>query len=252
MGGYSGFPDIQGFYDMLYGTGGVDLLALTGSWFGPASGIVFPGNPPYTVTDFIQTYPKFVGPPSNFTGLTITTNSNIISGFTGGFADVTGLAVGQLLVNLNSIVKDTIITAVDLIGLTITISQPAIANDTVLTVYEAPFVPLLVIQTYLWLALTSLSSQRYCAAWTMAMNYFIAHYCTLYLRSESGPNLTAAQIASSGLERGLIAAKSAGGVSAGIKFMDDYLAWGAFQETTYGIQLITIARSIAMGPVYFV
>jgi len=88
--------------------------------------------------------------------------------------------------------------------------------------------------------------------WWLAMSLFIAHYCTLYMRSEAGPFVNAAQIASSGLERGLIAAKSAGGVSAGIRFIDGYEAWGTWQETTYGTQFITLARSTNMGPVWVI
>jgi hypothetical protein len=84
----------------------------------------------------------------------------------------------------------------------------------------------------------------------MMMNFYIAHFCTMYMRSESNPSTSAAQVATSGLEKGIIAAKSAGGVSAGIKLPDGNEMWGTFQETTYGQQFISTARAINCGPVY--
>jgi hypothetical protein len=243
-----GFPDINGFYAMLYGTGGVDFGALTASFFGNASGAVFPGNPCFTATDFLGMYPKFFGCPTSFTGLTITSGSNVITGFTD--QNFPGLAVGQLIVNLNSIPKDSVVTSLG--TNTLTISNDAIANDTILTAYEKPAMPLMAILAYIFLARASVMYQRYNEMWWLAMSLFIAHYCTLYMRSEAGPFVNAAQIASSGLERGLIAAKSAGGVSAGIRFIDGYEAWGTWQETTYGTQFITLARSTNMGPVWVI
>ena len=249
--GTRGFPDIAGFYAMLYGTAGVDLQGLTLIQFGNASGLVFPGNPPYYLTDFLGSYPKFFGCQSSYTGLTITANSQTISGFTA--QGMEGLIPGQLVVNLNSIPKDSIITAVDTGSKTITINNRASASDTTLSIYKGPFIPIVVMLTYVFLARSSLMCQRYAEMWPFVMGLFIAHYCTLWLRAESGPNATAAQVASSGLEKGLIAAKSAGGVSAGIRFVNDgYEQWGAFQETTYGIQFITIARAVNCGPIYVI
>lgn len=244
------WPDIVGFYDMLYGTAGVDLQALTVFQFGNASGIVFPGNPPYYVTYFLNIYPKFFGQASSFTSLVLTANSNAVTGFTG--VNIQGIAPGQLVVNSNSVPLDTVVTGVNPTTGTVMLSNPVSQNDTSLTIYEAPFVPLVVMLMYVFLARISVSQQRYFGMWPQMMALFIAHYCTMYLRSESGPNNTAAQVASSGLERGLIAAKSAGGVSAGIRFVDGYEAWGAFQETTYGVQFITIARAVNAGPVYII
>lgn len=247
--GTRGFPDIVAFYAMLYGTGGVDLQSLTVSFFGNASGAVFPGNPKFTATDFLQMYPKFFGCPTDLTSLTITAGSNIITGFTAqNFPNF--LKVGQLVVNLNSIPKDSVITSLG--NNQITISNIATVNDTVLTVYDHPPMPIAVILAYVFLARASVMYQRYSDSWTLAMCLFIAHYCTLYMRSESGPYVNAAQIASSGLERGLIAAKSAGGVSAGIRFIDGYEGWGTWQETTYGTQFITLARATNMGPVWVI
>jgi uncharacterized protein DUF4054 len=240
-----GFPDIAGFYDMLYGTAGVDFQSLTILYYGGASGMVFPGNPPYTVTDFLGVYAKFFGPPSPFTGLTLTQGSAVITGFT----STVGIQPGQLVVNLNSVPKDTLVISTT--STTVTLSNQATANDTTLTIYEAPFIPIIVVKSYVQLALASLMFQRYQAAWMICMAYFVAHYCTLFMRSESGtPNATAAQVAASGLTKGIIIHRAAGDVSASSKIVEGYEQWGAWGETQYGELFMTIARATNCGPVW--
>jgi hypothetical protein len=247
-----GFPDICGFYDMLYGTGGVDLQALTCFQFSIAAGQVFPGNPPFTLTDFIGVYPKFLGIPISLTGLVITAGSAVVTGFTS--TTIAGMQVGQIVVNLNSLAKDSIITAVNLTGLTITLSQPALQSDTVMTSYQGPFMPIVVILSYIMFANASVMYNRYFEAWFMMMCYFVAHYCTMYMRSESGvPNLTATQVASSGLAKGIIVSRAAGDVSARSQVLFDiatYAEFGAWTETIYGELFITIAAATASGPVW--
>lgn len=238
-----GFPDIVGFYDMLYGTAGVDLGGLTVRQFGGASGIVFSGNPPYTVTDFIGMYPKFVGPATSFTAAVITTGSAVIT----QVSDVTELAAGQLIVS-SSFPKDTVIISVGTGS--ITVSNNATVDGTTFTVYTAPFVPIVVLLTYVTLARASVMIARYAETWGFCMALFVAHYATLYMRTESGPNVTAGQVASSGLTKGILISRAAGDVSATSQLIAGYEQWGAWTETQYGEQFITIARAINMGPIW--
>jgi hypothetical protein len=248
MGSY-GFPPIQSFFDMLYGAEGVDTGGLTLLYFGGASGLVFTGNPPFTITDFLGVYPKFFGAPTNYTGLSLTADSTTVGGFTP--TTIVGLSVGQLVVNLNSLTSDTIITAVDINLLTVTLSWPAAQNDSVLTVYQAPFVPLVVVLSYVNLALASVMYQRFFEAWFMAVCYYIAHFLTMYMRSESGQqSFTAIQAASSGLTKGIAISRAAGDVSASFKVLEGFDEWGAWRETQYGELFITLARSVACGPIY--
>ena len=246
MGTY-GFPDIQGFYDMLYGTAGVDFGGYTSWQVAAAAGLVWGGNPPFRITDFISIYPKFAGPPSAFTGLVLEANSATVTGFTA----VTGIATGQLVVNLNSLPKDTTVLSVNSEENTITLSNPASANDTVLTIYETPPVPLIVILTYISLAQISLLHGRYHGAWFICMCYFVAHYITLWLRTEAGAaTMTQSQVASSGLAKGIITNRAAGVVSAASKFLEGYEEFGAWGETQYGELFITMARAICAGPIF--
>lgn len=242
-----GFPDIVGFYDMLYGTAGVDLQSLTCMFFGGASGMVFPGNPAYTTTDFLGMFPKFFGPATGILGLTATLGSNIVTGFTGN--TIAGIALGQLAVDL-AFPPDTLVSSVDVAGNTVTLSNPAIANGTTLTVYKQPFMPILAILTYIILANASVMSARYFEYWSFMMSLFIAHYCTLYMRTESGNNSTASQVAASGLTKGIMISRHAGDVGATSQLMASYEQWGAWTETQYGEQFITTARAINCGPIW--
>jgi hypothetical protein len=106
-------------------------------------------------------------------------------------------------------------------------------------------VPEAIIQIYINLAQSCVQSLRWGIEWPIAMAWFIAHFCTLWLRSEGNPGGTAGQIAASGLESGIKASKSAGGVSVGIETVStDLEGWGAFKETTYGVQYATRANSL--------
>ncbi|HEY1646166.1 MAG TPA: DUF4054 domain-containing protein [Candidatus Saccharimonadales bacterium] len=246
MGTY-GFPDISGFYAMLYGTAGVDFGGLTLMYFGGASGMVFSGNPPFTVTDFFNFYSKFAGPPTKITG-TLAQGSAVVNGVSG--SDIAGLSPGQLLVNSN-FPKDTLV--LDIGTTSFTCSQPSSATTSAvsLTVYETPFIPIIVVLTFVNLALASVMSARYKAAWFMMMNLFVAHYSTMFMRTESGtPNQTAMQVAASGLTKGIIVGRSAGDVSAQSKIVEGQDAWGAWTETEYGVQFITIARATCAGPIF--
>lgn len=238
------WPDICGFLAMLYGTGGVDLSALTVWHFGNATGVVFTGNPPYTATDFLGWYPKFFGPA------TVVSTTLTLGQATFPVADTTGLAVGQLLLNLNSVPKDTVITAINTGTKVVTMSNMATANDTTISIYEAPPMPLVIILWFVFQAGASVMQERYQESWPFAMALFIAHFCTMYMRSESGANATAAQIVATGLERGLLVGKSAGDVSANIKFLDGFEEWGAMAETTYGTQFISMSKVVNAGPVW--
>ena len=161
-----------------------------------------------------------------------------------------GIKVGQLVVNLNSIPKDTLVESINTGTGTITLTNVATANDTSLTIYKAPWAPLIVMMTYLQLALACVMQARYKQMWIMQVAYFVAHYITLYLRTEAGPNITAAQVASSGLTKGIIVHRAAGDVSASSKVIDGWENWGAWGETQYGELFITVAMSTCAGPIW--
>lgn len=122
-----------------------------------------------------------------------------------------------------------------------------------ITAITAPntLIPQAVLQLYINLASSQLVQGKWgVALWPVAMGWFVAHYATLYLRSEGSVGTTAGQVAASGLTRGVMVSKSAGGVSATIQVPQGLEDWGAWTSTEYGVQLATAAKVVGTGMLY--
>ena len=236
---------IDQFYMLIYGYDGWQNFGCqSGAYLGLASGIPQTGNPPYTVNDFLAIYPKFFGAATLVSG-TLTSGSNEIT------VDSTaqGLAAGQL-VTCQGLNAGTVINSVTMP--TITVSSDATESGAVtLAVYEAPLVPLAVIQLYLNLAYVSLMQSRWRESWQLGMALYIAHYLTLWCQTEGNAQTTANQIVANSLQAGITVSQGADGVSQGLQVLTKLENWAAWTLTQYGVQLATIARVVGAGPAYF-
>jgi hypothetical protein len=234
-------PDLTLFYMSIYGGFGYTDDGYSGSLLSLAKGIAQTGNPPFSVVDFLAFYPKFGGTPLAFTG-TITSGSAIVS-----VSPLVGLTAGQLVTG-QGIPNPTTILSVG--SGQITLSSNATANGTSFNAYTAPMVPIVVMQNALNLANASLMQSRWREQWQFAMCLYMAHVCTLYMGTESGPNTTASQVAGSGLENGIVTATSVGGVSLNAQLVGGLEKFGEFNLTRYGVQLASKARVIGAGMTY--
>lgn len=129
-------------------------------------------------------------------------------------------------------------------------TNPPYASSDFLAIYPkfTALVPVPVLTMYIALASACLSQARWGAQWQFGMALFIAHYCTLYLQSEGQAGTTAGQVAASGLAKGIAISQSVGDVSVSYEPVTrDFGSWGAWQATTYGAQLITIAKIVGWG-----
>jgi len=129
-------------------------------------------------------------------------------------------------------------------------TNPSYASADFLAIYPkfTNLVPDAVLTMYVALASACLSQARWGAQWQFGMALFVAHYCTLYLQSEGQPGTTAGQVAASGLAKGIAIAQSVGDVSVSYEpVTSGFESWGAWQSTTYGVQLITIAKIVGWG-----
>lgn len=320
--GSSGAQLSQSFWDTIYGVAGVDLGALTVNYIGSASGMVWGGNPCFTLQDFCSIYQKFFGSPTAITGAianapivtqaAITQDSELITlvdptlaaNIQVGFTVFSGLslipdnttvsavntATGVITLSANASTNGTVylsfadpvksyqianVIGVSTIPMGTLITGAGIAGDAVVTsidgngtltlsaqttqnvssgsfnLFLAPVMPIAVIQMFINLALSSVMQARWCELWKMGVALYVAHYSTLWLRSEAGPNSTAAQIVQSGMQVGLLTSKSAGSVSAGIELVKGFLEnWGDYNLTLYGIQFATHANAIGGGPIW--
>lgn len=245
------WPSYQTFIDQALSYGIEDPAVAS---FSLASNVVVGTNPAYSATDLFSFFPKFGGSPLLLTGV-ITAGMPAVTGLDTTAGILPGQAVspvvplgGQLLAG--SFPNNCSVVSVDS-NTQITVSLPALTNGAQIAIYTAPFVPMAVVNAYIALASASLVKNRWQDMWLIGMANYIAHFCTLYLRSDGDIYSTPGQAATSGLARGITVSKAAGGVSMGIQPStagSGLESWGAFTETTYGVQFATIARIVGMGP----
>lgn len=229
---------IDGWWGGAYQTPGMSGIVAS------AANIVVGVNSAFTATDFLAIYPKFGGQAITVTGA-LTASSATVTGISGP-----GLAVGQPIAG-NGIPGGATIAALDSTASTVTLSQNATASGSqALTAWPAMLVPLIVLDLYIALASASLNQARWQAAWQTGMALYVAHFATLWLQSEGDPVSTAGQAAATGLAQGIIVSKSVGDVSVSMQPYQGFEAWGAFQQTVYGQQLISLAKVVGWGPVY--
>lgn len=218
---------------------------LAGDWYGiaaNASNIIVGDNPPYTINQFLAMYPKFFGIPLQFTGTTDETTGIILS------SNTTALEVGDLVTG-PGIANGSVITAIQPnVSVTVSVITTAIGSDIPLMCYTNMPIPLPVLMSYLYLATWSLQFARWEGMWLIAVAMYIAHFATLWIRSEAAvPNTTAAQIAQAGIALGIQISKSVQDVSVAYQALADLDEFGAYQLTWYGQQLATWAKALGSG-----
>lgn len=225
---------------------------------GSSSNVVIGTNPPYGAANFFALYPKFAGTATTPVVGTAASGSPIITGITSTSALapnelITGAGVPALTTTsipglAGGIQAVTVIQSVDSSS-QVTLTQNATqAGSVTLSVFTSPLVPMAAINTYIALASASLVQLRWMDAWPAAMGFFVAHFLTLWLRSDGVISSVPGQAAAAGLARGITTNKAAGPVSMGIQPVTGLDDWAAWTSTEYGVQFATFARIIGAGP----
>jgi hypothetical protein len=214
-----------------------------------AANVIVGTNPPYTLSDFLAVYSKFFGTPTNIQiATTLGSTSAVVSGVPQG----TTLTAGVFVNGPGVLGAGTTLLSVAGGG-SVVLSLPALstASTAPIQAYLTPWLPIMVIQMFINLALSSIQQLRWQSTWTFAMALFVAHYATLFMQTETqSPNLTASEIVTSGLQQGVIISQSAGDVSATVQPIQGFDAWGTLNQTEYGAQLITLAQIMGAGIMY--
>ncbi len=94
---------------------------------------------------------------------------------------------------------------------------------------------------------------RWFEAWRYAVGLYVAHFATMYLRSYRETSQTPSDAANTGQTVGNIASATLGDSSVSYDNTAIQTAtqqWGTWNATTYGQELITQARLLAMGGTY--
>jgi hypothetical protein len=193
MGGYCGtgnVPNFDAWLSNAWGAGGEYWSAGYCGWYNAATNLVFGQNPPYYLDDFLSVYPKFFGLPTALSGCTVTTGSSTVT-----VSSLNGLNYGQFVRLPGVLAPGSVIVGMG--DLTITVSTPALSTASNITVmsYQASPIPAGVIQLYLNLAYSSLVQARWQEQWFIAMAWFIAHYLTLYAKSDASEVFSTLQTA---------------------------------------------------------
>jgi hypothetical protein len=208
---------------------------------GLASNVVTGQNPSYTVQDFLSLFPKFGGPSITLAGVGTTANNPVVT-----VGSASGLAVGNLVAGAN-IPDGAVITAIA--GLNVTLSQAPLTTGSIsMTVWNASTLPVPVLLALVYLATSCLVQARWLEQWQWAMALFIAHYATLYAKSDGNPLSNIGQIAAQGIATGIQVSKSVGDVSVSYQPIQGIETWGAWNLTVYGQQLATLAKVVGTGP----
>lgn len=246
MGGY-GFnqPNFTQILELWWG--GAYESSAWALYASAAANVLVGTNPPWTLSDFLATNAKFFGPAATVTCTFTTDSDTAVAVLPQGVKLTPGV-----FITASELPGGTTILNVASDGVTLTLSNAALANgtDSAVSAYLTPWLPILVIQLYINLASSCLQQLRWGQMWYLAMGFFVAHFSTLFIQSDQGANLTAAEVATSGLQQGVITSQSAGDVSASTQPVPGIDEWGAFGLTTYGAQLVTFAKIIGSGILY--
>ena len=178
------WPNFNAWLDTAWGNG--YEFSASGN-FGYVIGLPPRGtNPPYYLDDFLGFTPKFFGLPTALTGCGTTSGSATLT-----VSSTNGLLPGQFL-TCPGVPKGTVITTIGTGQVTLSNNAGATASGLTVQVYQAPPVPIIVIQLYLNLAVNSLFVSVWGASqWPIAIGFFIAHYCTLYAQTDESEVIAA-------------------------------------------------------------
>lgn len=114
-------------------------------------------------------------------------------------------------------------------------------------------IPQEIVQMYINLADSSIKEARWHGYWPLAMGWFVAHFCTMYLQGTADPTSGAAAVLVAGQAKGLNASESVGDVSVSTDYTtiaQDLDGWAAWKLTIYGQQLATIGKLVGKGGMY--
>ena len=110
--------------------------------------------------------------------------------------------------------------------------------------------PDMIVQMYIDFANEVVNIARWGKQWKLGMCLFVAHFCSVYLRSFVENNSEAAAVIAAGQSKGLISSKSVGDVSVSYDFslaMQNVDTWGQFNLTLFGNQFVSIAKLNSKG-----
>jgi hypothetical protein len=178
MGSCGNVPNFTAWLSNAWGAG-QEYSSVCAAFYG-ASNMVFGQNPPYFLDDFKAVYPKFFGLPTSLSGCGTTLGSKVVT-----VPSMNGLDYGQFIQAWGTFPKGTVICGLGAGEVTLSTAALSTSGTATLQVYQSPPVPVGVILLYLKLAYASLVFERWQEQWLVGLALYIAHFLTLYAKSDS-------------------------------------------------------------------
>ena len=178
MGYCGGFPNFDAWLGEAWGAG-QEYSSVCAAFYG-ASNMVFGQNPPYFLDDFKAVYPKFFGLATALSNCGTTLGSKTVT-----VPSMNGLDYGQFIQAWGTFPKGTVICGLGAGEITLSTAALSTSGAVTLQVYQSPPVPVGVILLYLNLAYASLVFERWQEMWLVGLALYIAHFLTLYAKSDS-------------------------------------------------------------------
>jgi len=167
-----------------------------------------------------------------------------LSGSTGPYGNEIAAMVTQIKADASSIIQGTndAYTSADFLAIFPQFGVTKTVGTTTTTI-----IPDDVMDLYIAMATASIIQLRWKSKWSYAMALYVAHFCTLYLQTQTSPNSTAAQVVNTAETKFPKQSKGVGDVSVSYdtsSMLNDLPEWAMWKSTTYGMQLATLAKAL--------
>ena len=132
-------------------------------------------------------------------------------------------------------------------------SSTAVTSGDFLAMYPqftSPTVPNVFLEMMLERANASIQEARWFSNRKFAICLFVAHFCTLYLKTALPAGSAPAAVAGKGESKGAATSKSVGPLSVSYgnsESASDLSGFGSLNDTVYGQQLATLSRMVGAG-----
>lgn len=230
---------------------GVDTDAMAADIISAASNLPPANSSSFSVVDFVTFFPQF-GVASNISSISLNDGGTgyqvddvltvVQSGASGGTAQVTSISAGGVITGI--ILRNAGQDYTTFNGLATTVDPTGGTGCLVNIVTNPVNVSTELLDMFLAMAYSSVLESRWKAKWKFAMSLYMAHFLTLWLRTQNGPNETAAQIIGTAQTAFATASKSVGEVSVSYdtsSISGSLPGWGMWTTTSYGAQLAQLA-----------
>ena len=229
---------------------GIDTEAFATHTIAVASNVPGINTSTFTVSDLISVFPQFVASDikvvtinSAGTGYHVDDVLTVVqTGASGGTAQVLSVSVTGSVTSVA--LRDGGSGYHTFNNLPTTVVPSGGTGCTLNITSSALDISVELMQMFIDMANSSISESRWKSKWKYAMCLYVAHFLTLWLRTQNGPNANAAQVISTAQSLFNTSSKGVGDVSVSYdtsSISGSLPGWGMWSTTTYGTQLAQFA-----------